>query len=311
MIFSNSLKTFKNQYVFLLLFAMTTSILSAQEFNCQVSIIPEAKVEVSSAEQEILKQLKQAITDFMNDTKWTEDNFKVEERINLNLQIQIKAIPSTGNYTGAMQISYTRPVFNSSYTSPIFNFQDDNIAISYQRGAVLQYAENQFRDNLTSILAFYAYFILGMDYDSFSMKGGTNHFMKAQQIVVNAQNGGGSGWKANESGKRNRYWLVENILQPVYEPLRECNYLYHRKGMDLLYENIVQAKKNMYDALNKMSTVASQRPNTINIINFMFSKIGEFKGVLSDSETAEKTEFVNLFKKLDSGNTSRYLEILN
>jgi hypothetical protein len=310
MTFYTSLKNFSLCGFFIFLIS-SKSILFGQEFNCQVTVITEAKVEVSSAEQEIIKQLKQAMSDFMNDTRWTEDNFKTEERINLNIQLQIRAIPSTGNYQGAMQISYTRPVFNSSYNSPIFNFQDDNVNISYQRGAVLQYAENQFRDNITSILAFYAYFILGMDYDSFSLKGGTPHFLKAQQIVTNAQNGGGSGWKANETGKRNRYWLVENILQPVYDPLRECNYLYHRKGMDMLYENKVQAKKNMYEALNKMTTVASQRPNTINIINFMFSKISEFKGVLSDSEQAEKTEFVNLLKKIDSGNTSRYLEILN
>jgi hypothetical protein len=310
MTFYTSLKNFSLVGLFIF-FISTKSTLFGQEFNCQVTVITEAKVEVSSAEQEIIKQLKQAMTDFMNDTRWTEDNFKTEERINLNIQLQIRSIPSTGNYQGAMQISYTRPVFNSSYNSPIFNFQDDNVNISYQRGAVLQYAENQFRDNITSILAFYAYFILGTDYDSFSLKGGTSHFLKAQQIVTNAQNGGGSGWKANETGKRNRYWLVENILQPVYDPLRECNYLYHRKGMDMLYENKVQAKKNMYDALNKMTTVASQRPNTINIINFMFSKISEFKGVLSDSEQAEKTEFVNLLKKIDSGNTSRYLEILN
>lgn len=283
----------------------------SQELNCQVSVLTDARVEVNSTEQEIIKQMKQSVYDFMNDTKWTEDEFKTEERINCNIQIQIKTIPSTGNYTGYIQVQFNRPSFNSNYNSVLFNFQDDDVAFSFSRNAVLQYNENQYKDNLTSILSFYAYFILGMDYDSFSLKGGTPHFTKAQQIVTNAQVSGAAGWKANETGKRNRYWLVENILQPAFEPVRECNYMYHRKGIDMLYENKVAGKKAMYDALNKLTPVVQRNPNNLNTLNFLYSKIQEFKNVLSDSETKEKTDFVNLLKKLDSGNSSLYQEILN
>jgi hypothetical protein len=283
----------------------------SQELNCQVSVLTDARVEVNSTEQEIIKQMKQSVYDFMNDTKWTEDEFKTEERINCNIQIQIKTIPSTGNYTGYIQVQFNRPAFNSNYNSVLFNFQDDDVAFSFSRNAVLQYNENQYKDNLTSILSFYAYFILGMDYDSFSLKGGTPHFTKAQQIVTNAQVSGAAGWKANETGKRNRYWLVENILQPAFEPVRECNYMYHRKGIDMLYENKVAGKKAMFDALNKLTPVVQRNPNNLNTLNFLYSKIQEFKNVLSDSETKEKTDFVNLLKKLDSGNSSLYQEILN
>ena len=283
----------------------------SQELNCQVSVLTDARVEVNSTEQEIIKQMKQSVYDFMNDTKWTEDEFKTEERINCNIQIQIKTIPSTGNYTGYIQVQFNRPAFNSNYNSVLFNFQDDDVAFSFSRNAVLLYNENQYKDNLTSILSFYAYFILGMDYDSFSLKGGTPHFTKAQQIVTNAQVSGAAGWKANETGKRNRYWLVENILQPAFEPVRECNYMYHRKGIDMLYENKVAGKKAMYDALNKLTPVVQRNPNNLNTLNFLYSKIQEFKNVLSDSETKEKTDFVNLLKKLDSGNSSLYQEILN
>jgi hypothetical protein len=283
----------------------------SQELNCQVSVLTDARVEVNSTEQEIIKQMKQSVYDFMNDTKWTEDEFKTEERINCNIQIQIKTIPSTGSYTGYIQVQFNRPAFNSNYNSVLFNFQDDDVAFSFSRNAVLQYNENQYKDNLTSILSFYAYFILGMDYDSFSLKGGTPHFTKAQQIVTNAQVSGAGGWKANETGKRNRYWLVENILQPAFEPVRECNYMYHRKGIDMLYENKVSAKKAMFDALNKLTPVVQRNPNNLNTLNFLYSKIQEFKNVLSDSETKEKTDFVNLLKKLDSGNSSLYQEILN
>jgi len=293
----------------LMIFPISSSF--SQELNCQVSVLTDARVEVNSTEQEIIKQMKQSVYDFMNDTKWTEDEFKTEERINCNIQIQIKTIPSSGSYTGYIQVQFNRPAFNSNYNSVLFNFQDDDVAFSFSRNAVLQYNENQFKDNLTSILSFYAYFILGMDYDSFSLKGGSPYFAKAQQIVTNAQVSNAKGWVANETGKRNRYWLVENILQPAFEPVRECNYMYHRKGIDMLYENKVAGKKAMYDALNKLTPVVQRNPNNLNTLNFLYSKIQEFKNVLSDSETKEKTEFVNLLKKLDSGNSSLYQEILN
>jgi len=295
----------------LLLMILPISSSFSQELNCQVSVLTDARVEVNSTEQEIIKQMKQSVYDFMNDTKWTEDEFKTEERINCNIQIQIKTIPSSGSYTGYIQVQFNRPAFNSNYNSVLFNFQDDDVAFSFSRNAVLQYNENQYKDNLTSILSFYAYFILGMDYDSFSLKGGTPHFTKAQQIVTNAQVSGAAGWKANETGKRNRYWLVENILQPAFEPVRDCNYMYHRKGIDMLYENKVAGKKAMFDALNKLTPVVQRNPNNLNTLNFLYSKIQEFKNVLSDSETKEKTDFVNLLKKLDSGNSSLYQEILN
>jgi hypothetical protein len=283
----------------------------SQELNCQVSVESDVKLELNSTELEIIKQMKQSIYDLMNNTQWTKDAFKTEERINCNIQIQIKTNPSSGNYTGFIQVQSTRPSYNSNYNTVIFNFQDDNLAISFSRNTVLTYAQNQYRDNLSSILAFYAYFIIGMDYDSFSLKGGAPYFNEAQQIVSNAQSSGAPGWKASESGKRNRYWLIDNILQPVFDPLRECNYLYHRKGIDMLYDNKVEAKKSLFAALNKLTPVVQTRPNTVNIVNFLNAKAVELKNILSDSEVKEKTDFVNLLKKLDSGNSSKYQEILN
>jgi len=299
---------------FLLIFLVLLSFSSkniAQELNCQVDVIVDNKVEVSSTEKEILDQLKQTISDFMNNTTWTKDKFNIEERINCIVRIQIKSIPSTGNYSGSISVQSNRPAFNSNYNSILFNFQDDDMQISFSRNTVLQYAQNQFKDNLTSILAFYAYFIIGMDYDSFSLKGGTPYFTEAQQIVVTAQSVGFAGWKSSETGKKNRFWLVDNILHQIYEPLRDCNYAYHRKGIDKLYDDKVAAKKAMYEALNKLNPIIQLRPNNINVQNFLYGKFLEFKNVLSDSDVKEKTDFVNLLKKLDSGNSSRYAEIMN
>eukprot|EP00353_Schmidingerella_taraikaensis_P012613 CAMPEP_0185586888 /NCGR_PEP_ID=MMETSP0434-20130131/46544_1 /TAXON_ID=626734 ORGANISM="Favella taraikaensis, Strain Fe Narragansett Bay" /NCGR_SAMPLE_ID=MMETSP0434 /ASSEMBLY_ACC=CAM_ASM_000379 /LENGTH=222 /DNA_ID=CAMNT_0028208349 /DNA_START=39 /DNA_END=703 /DNA_ORIENTATION=- len=204
----------------------------AQELNCQVSIVTDAKLEITTVEQEVLEQLEQTIFELMNNTQWTKDVFDVEERINCNLQLQIREIPTSGTFRGFLQVQSSRPAFNSNYNTTIFNFQDDDITFAYSRdnNQNLIYRPNQFTDNLSSILAFYAYFIIGMDYDSFSLKGGTPWFTKAQQVVSDAQTSGAEGWRSNEQGKRNRFWLVDNILHELFSPLRVCSYEYHRKG---------------------------------------------------------------------------------
>ncbi len=284
---------------------------ASQELNCQVSIVTDARLEVTSVEKEIFDQLKQTIYDMMNTTQWTKDKFKVEERINCNIQIQINSIPSVGTYSGSMQVQSSRPAFNSSYNTTVFNFQDDDIQFAYSRNSVLVYAPNQYRDNLTSILAFYAYFIIGMDYDSFSLKGGTPYFTEAQQIVSNAQSSNAAGWKSNESGKRNRFYLVDNVLHQLFEPLRECNFEYHRKGVDKLYEDKVAARKAMYDALNKLNKVVATRPNSVNLLNFVQAKLVEIKNLYADAEVKDKNDVVTLLKKIDPANSSKYQEILN
>jgi hypothetical protein len=283
--------------------------LRSQELNCTVTIITDSRIEVTTAEKALLDQLKQTIYDFMNATKWTNDKFKVEERINCQLQLQINTI-NNGSFTGSVQVQSSRPVFNGSYNSSIFNFQDDDFEFQYTLSSVLLYAPNQYRDNLSSVLAFYAYFILGMDYDSFSLKGGTSYFQKCQEIVSISQSGG-NGWKSNENGKKNRYWLADNILQQLFEPLRECIYEYHHKGLDAMYQNETEGRKAVSMALAKLTKVSAVRPNAVNVTNFVQGKRMELKSMYAEVEPAEKTEIVNSLKKIDPANSSRYEEILN
>jgi hypothetical protein len=294
-----------------LIFFSSFFFVRGQELNCQVTIIKDARLEVTSVELEIFEQLKQTIYDMMNSTQWTKDKFKLEERINCNIQLQINSIPSVGVYEGSMQVQSSRPAFNSSYNTTIFNFQDDDISFAYSRNSVLVYAPNQFRDNLTSVLAFYAYFIIGMDYDSFSLKGGTPYFNEAQQIVSTAQSSNAPGWKSNEAGKRNRFYLVDNILHQLFEPLRECNFEYHRNGIDKLYDDKVAGRKAIYEALNKLNKVVATRPNSINLLNFVQAKQIELKNLFADAEVKDKNDVVNLLKRLDPTNASKYQEILN
>ncbi len=298
-----------NKLLTLVFLALLTKGYS-QELNCQVSIVTNVKTEVTSAEKELFDQIKQVVTDLMNNTKWTDEKFKVEERINCQLQLQINTI-NNGNFTGSIQVQSSRPVYNGSYNTTLFNFQDDNLEFSYTRNSVLLYAENQYRDNLSSILAFYAYYIIALDFDSFSLQGGTKYFQEAQQIVTNAQTSASKGWKSNEQGKKNRYWLIENALQQLFEPLRECYYEYHRLGMDHLYDKPEDAKKAIYTALDKLSKIASARPNSINIINFAYCKMNELKNLYSLAKPEEKTQIVTVLKKIDPANSTKYEEILN
>jgi hypothetical protein len=283
----------------------------AQELNCQVSIITDSRMEITTVEKEILDNLKQTIYDMMNTTQWTKEKINVEERINCSIQLQIKTIPSPGTYTGSLQVQSTRPALNSSYNTTLLNISDENLQFTYSRNAVLVYAPNQFRDNLTSILAFYAYFIIGMDFDTFSPKGGTPYFAEAQQIVTTAQASSYLGWKSNEPGKRNRFYLSDNILHQLFEPMRECLYEYHRNGIDKLYEDKIAGRKAIFNALSKLNTIISTRPNSINLSNFVQAKLVELNGLYDDAELNEKTEVVNLLKRLDPVNSSKYQEMLD
>lgn len=289
---------------------MLGSSLNAQELNCQVSIISDARLEITSVEKEIFEQMELAIYELMNNTQWTKDKFTVEERINCNIQLQIRDIPTPGTYTGSLQVQSSRPAFNSGYNTTVFNFQDDEMAFSFSRGALLTYAPNQYRDELTSVLAFYAYFIIGMDYDSFSNKGGAKYFTEAQQIVSNAQSSGGLGWLSSSKGKNNRYWIVDNVLHELFSPLRECNYVYHRDGIDQLYDDPVEARKAIYEALNRLVKVTATRPNSINVVNFVQSKSSELKNLYAEAEVKEKNDIVSLLKRIDPSNSSKYQAIL-
>lgn len=292
------------------LFVFVAFILNAQELNCQVSVKSNPSLDVNTTEKEIFEELEQKVFDLMNGTSWTKEEFEVEERINCIMQISITDIPSTGSYEANIQVQSTRPAFNSTYNSTLFNFLDEDVKFSFERNAMLVFTENQFTDNLTAILSFYAYYLIGLDADTFSPKGGGKYLNKAQNIVTLAQSGGGAGWRANERGRRNRYWLIENALQELFEPLRVCFYEYHRKGIDQLYDDQEKARKAIYEALQKLVSVNSARPGSVNLLNFLQAKLNELKGVFKDGDQGQKSDVVNLLKRLDPANSSKYQEIL-
>ena len=294
----------------LLLGLFSLGLINAQELNCQVTVQAAPSLQISAVDKEIFTQMETSIFEFMNNTKWTQDVYEIEERINCNILVTITEMPSTDTYGGQIQIQSSRPTFNSSYNTQVFNFVDQDFRINYQRNAVLLFQQDQFRNNLTSVLAFYAYMILGYDYDSFSLEGGSQWFTKAQQIVLNAQTSGYSGWNSAERSRRNRYWLVDNALHQIFKPLRKCMYIYHREGIDKLYENPEQARKTIYKSLSELNKVHASKPGSPNVSIFLNNKVDELKNIYAEGTMQEKNQIVNLLKRIDPANSGRYQEIL-
>lgn len=281
-----------------------------QELNCEVSVINTPALQVGPVEKEIFSELEGQIFDFMNNTRWTTDVFEIEERINVSILITITDIPSTSSYEGNIQVHSTRPVYNTSYNTTLFNHVDNNFKFTYARNTALLFSIDRHRDNLTSVLAFYAYMVLAYDYDSFSLEGGTQYFNKAQIVVNNAKNTGDRGWEP-AGKKNNRYWMVDNALQSVFRPLRTAYYNYHRLGFDIMYNDMEAGRKVVLESMESLAPIQRSRPGSLNLQIFLTSKSKELIALFSQSDMQEKNKAVSILKRLDPANSSKYQEILN
>ncbi len=292
--------------LFLLLFPFMTM---SQELNCDVQVILSQNVQSAAVDKTVFSNFEAAVREFMNNRKWTKDTYKVEERIECNLMITINEAPSVDQFSASIQVISRRPVYGSSYHSTLLNFNDQDFDVRFLRNTRLEFSIDQHRNNLTSVLAYYAYMILGYDYDSYSLEGGTPYFTKAQQIVSNAANAPESGWKANES-INNRYWLVENALHQAFKPMRKAYYEYHLKGFDVMSKNVTQGRAVVTKCINYIDQVVKSRPGSINIQAFFRAKADELVNLYSQAFPQEKNKVVVIFKKADPINTERYNKIL-
>ncbi len=279
-----------------------SEVLTAQELNCRVQV---AAPTVSNVERRVLDALQTAIRDFMNDRKWTNDTYSLDERIECNLLLTVDEVSNNTRFKGQLQIQSNRIVFNSSYDSPILNFIDEDIDFDYIENTILEFQLDQNRGNLSSILAYYAFLIVGMDYDTFALEGGTPYFSKAQQIVVNAQNSPNVGWKAFESNK-NRYWIVENVLHQAFKPLRQAMYEYHLQGLDHMYENPNTARVKIAEGISGLRKVHQTRPLSYNMRLFFLAKVDEILNIYSEAPPQESNSLFNDLQILDPANISKY-----
>ncbi|NBC83131.1 MAG: DUF4835 family protein [Bacteroidetes bacterium] len=230
----------------------------AQELQCNVNIVHS---KIQGTNKQVFETLRNAIREFMNGTSWTNHVYAVEERIECNLLLNLTT--QEGNkYTGTLQIQSRRPVYSSSYSTVMMNYVDERIIFNYQEYDPLEFNVNSHTSNLTSLLAYYAYIIIGMDYDSFAMKGGEPFFKAAERIVNNAQSAPEPGWKAFETNKKdNRFWLVDNILDDAYSPVREFMYNYHRHGLDKMFDNTAQARGEIANYVQDLQDVNRRKPD--------------------------------------------------
>jgi hypothetical protein len=279
---------------------------SGQELRCQVSVMAP---QIGNVEASIFESLEANIQEFMNGRRWTNDDFLFEERIECTMQITISDAPSATLFKGSLQVQSARPVYNSDYSTPMLLVNDGNFEIAWDGSSTIQFVPDQYRDNLSSILAYYAYMIIGMDYDSMGLESGTDYYLKAQTIVANAQNSGPAGWKASQS-QQNRYWLVENMLSQTFRPVRNCLYYYHRKGLDELYGNIEKGRLRMADALIEMRQTHQIRPSSYNLQLFFLAKSDEILRIFGPAPEPERTRLLPVLKQMDPGNISKYDSIL-
>ncbi len=291
----------------LFLLILTGGWLKAQELNANVVVNYQ---NVQTTETRVFEDMQKSFSQFLNNRKWTDDVFATEERINCNFIINIERMPSIGNFEATVQIQSSRPVYNSNYESIIFNFADRDWHFQYVESQPLEFNPNSFINNLTSILAFYANILIGLDYDTFSELGGTEYYEKARQIVNNAQQQG-PGWdQFGSNGRRNRYWLVENLLNQQMAPIRQGLYTYHRKGLDTFSSSEEDSRKNILSALNEMQKISKLFPQNILLVTFFDAKNDELINIFSKGEGQVRKNAYNALVEINPTQTDEYGVIL-
>ena len=296
--------------VFTVFLFLIPAYLAGQELRCNVQVVSQ---QIQGTNKQVFQTLQNAIYEFMNNRGWTDHMYSMEERIECNLMFNITEQISADEFKGTLSIQSSRPVFNSNYTTTTLNFIDNDIHFRYVEFSPLEFDLNSHLSNLTSILAFYAYYIMGLDYDTFSMMGGSPYFTSAERIVMNAQNVPEPGWKPLDNlAHKSRYWLVKDMLDSEYEPVREFNYRYHRLGLDTMDEKVAEGRAEITNSLELLQQVHRNRPDPyMYLLSLVFgSKVDEIVGVYSESYPEERTRAHQILVEIDKPNTSKYKAIL-
>lgn len=296
---------YKYVFLFVSFFYLHFSSL-AQELNCNVKINAER---IETSDRRIFQDMQNAFAQFLNNRKWTEDDFDVNERINCNVIITLEEMPTIGSFSATVQIQSSRPAYGTNYESLMLNFADRDWRFDYTESQPLDFNENSFTSNITSMLAYYAYIIIGIDYDSFEKLGGTDLFEKANNQVILAQETNSPGWKQFDSN-RNRYWLTENFLNPIFTPVREGIYAYHLNGLDKFLASPEESRKVILETLKALQKANSSRPNSILTIAFLDAKAKELVNIFSKGDLQVRRQAYEILRNLDPSKMEDFEEIL-
>lgn len=290
----------------IIFFFLALNPLKSQELNCNITV---STSQLQGTNKQVFETLQKSLSDFMNNTVWTNNVYEINERIECNLLFNITSEVSTGSYQGTLNIQARRPVYASSYNTVMLNYVDNDIAFDYLEFDALEFSETSYITNLTSILAYYAYIILGLDYDSFSSEGGTPYFNIAEKIVNNAQSSGKVGWRAADSrGRTNRYWLINNILDQNYQPLRSFNYQYHRLGLDMMDKSIEGARMTIKESIIQLERFYKSKPDPFMhyFQVLMDAKSKEIADIFSEASAEDKRRVHNIMVEVDPSNLDKY-----
>lgn len=287
---------------------------TGQELNAKVTVM--AGQIQSSVSKNVFQTLQTALTNLLNNRRWTNDSYRQQEKLVCHFLLNITQTVEPNVYRAVLTIQAARPVYNSTYVSPLMNFQDNDVTFRYVEFQLVEFNESNITgsdpaaSNLTAIFAYYTYIILGLDYDSFSPRGGDAYFKKANQIVSGAPDGRNiTGWKAFD-GQRNRYWLAENFNNSKYSLLHDAYYIYYRKGMDKMYEDENEARQQVLNALNDLNTLSTDNRNLMAISFFFLGKRDELSGLFKKSPQPEKVRASELLQRLDIANAGIYKQEL-
>jgi hypothetical protein len=290
-------------------------ILSAQEVTARIKVMDNQLP--TTVDKRIFRTLESTLNNFINKRKWTKDSYKMNEKVECQFLLNLKSMIELNVYEANLTIQAARPIYQSSYLSPIINYQDVNFTFKYIEGQPIEFNENRVSgsdplvSNLSAVLVYYVYIILGYDYDSFSLRGGDEFFQKALNIVNNAPDAPQiSGWKSYENNNRNRYWLTENLINNRYALIHDFYYSYYRKGLDKLYENETEARKELLNALMILDNLNRETPNLMIIQFFMLGKSAEIIGIFKKADGATRARVLEMLVKLDVSNANKYKQEL-
>ena len=307
------MKGFKFIYLSVLFALLPSVYVAAQELHCTVDLNYS---KISGVDPSTFSSLKNAITEFMNQRAWTQDNFAPEERIECAMYITLESVVAQDQYSGTITIQSSRPGYNSTYNSPILNFRDLDFIFTYAANTPIDFNVNQYNSNLTSVLGFYAYFIIGLDYATMSKNGGDKYFTMAEQIAnqVPSTASDAKGWKPFDSNPltqgKNRYNIISSVMGGKYEGYKQALYEYHFQGIDLFYDDPSTARANISNALDKIDKAFKDNASNILLIMFLQAKGDEIVGIFAGADQSEKTKVVNMLKRLDPANGPKYDKIL-
>lgn len=284
--------------IFVFFLMLTFGIAQSQELNCTVTLNTDR---LTNANQQVFKTLQTSLTEFINKTKWTEQDVKPNEKINCSMFINIATYDSD-KFTATVQVQSARLVYNSSYSTPVLNINDKDFSFNYTQNQQLVFNPNQFESNLVSVVAFYCYIILGLDADTFTSEGGSPFLEIAQNISNVAQQSGNKGWNLSD-GLTSRYFLAKDLLSPVYEALRESSLSYH-SGLDIMTQDLKSAKEKIKSALLNIGKLHSVKPNAFVTRVFFDAKSDEIVSIFSGGPSIPISDLVDSLNKTSPLNAS-------